>query len=147
MAKLCFILCVGILFCQCSSHKIPPDVLSINQMKTIIWDLLKAGEVGARDTIHNKTVKFQDQETTLYQAVFQLHHTDKASFYKSYNFYLQNPKWNSILMDSLNALANRERNSIYTYHPPIRTGNRPNLPLNRAHPLNKLHEKQTFPKR
>ena len=115
MRKLLFCVFISQIFFQCTSDKIPSDVLSVNQLKGIVWDLMKAGEVALNDTIHHKEIDLAAEETMLFQKVFALHHIDKNTFYKSYDFYIQHPEWNSILMDSVNAVASRERNELFVH--------------------------------
>ena len=107
------------MFYSCSSKdKIPSDILSINDMKFIVWDLMKAGELAVHDTINNKTASLKNISLQMFQGVFVLHHVDRQKFYSSYDFYSQNPQWNSILLDSVNAVAGRERNALYSYPKP-----------------------------
>jgi hypothetical protein len=114
MRKLLLIFFITSLFYQCTSpDKMPPDVLPVDKMKSTVWDLMKASELAANDTIHHKEINLKDEETMLFQRVFELHHIDKNTFYKSYNFYLQNSQWNGILLDSVNIMATRERNEMY----------------------------------
>jgi hypothetical protein len=49
--------------------------------------------------------------------VFQLHHTTKEEFKKSYDFYLSRPDLSAKLFDSLAALANKDRSEIYKPKP------------------------------
>jgi hypothetical protein len=116
MRKLLLVFFIAPIFSQCtSSDKIPPDVLSIDKMKGTVWDLMKASELALHDTIHHKEINLMDDETTLFQKIFQLHRIDKNTFYKSYDFYLKNPQWNAILLDSVNVMATRDRNEMYMH--------------------------------
>jgi hypothetical protein len=48
-----------------------------------------------------------------YERVFKVHHVTKEEFFKSYNYYLQHPDKNKILMDTVVAYANRQRAELY----------------------------------
>ncbi len=98
-----------------SKNKIPSTVLSPDRMKYIVWDLMKAGELAVQDTLYNKAIDYKKLSMNLYQKVFAIYHIDKISFYKSYDYYLQHPDINKVLMDSITSLGSRERVSLYSH--------------------------------
>jgi hypothetical protein len=110
------ILVTGIIagFLSCSSDQsIPPGILSPVQMKGIIWDLIKAGELAKYDTLQHKNIRLKDTATLLFEKVFALHGVEKQQFYKSYRYYLAHPDQNKALFDSVSAMANKESNRWY----------------------------------
>ncbi len=102
----------GLLSCS-SDQSIPPDILQPGQMKGIVWDLIKAGELAKYDTLVNKNIRLKDTATLLFEKVFALHHVDREQFYKSYRYYLAHPDQNKALIDSVSVLANKEQNRSY----------------------------------
>ena len=102
----------GLLSCS-SDQSIPPGILQPGQMKGIVWDLIKAGELAKYDTLVHKNIRLKDTATFLFEKVFALHHVDREQFYNSYRYYLAHPEQNKALMDSVSAIANRERNRSY----------------------------------
>ena len=96
-----------------SDNQVPSGLIQPEQMKSIVWDMIKAGEVAKYDTSLHKTDSLKDQATEMFQKVFAIHHTDREQFYKSYTYYLNHPDLNKALFDSVSSLANVERNLIY----------------------------------
>lgn len=115
-----FIVC----FCAaCSSgNEIPEDVLGINKMKIVMWDMIRAGELAnngywEKDSSNSSiktlpTVK-DDAKYEAFQQVFSIHKITKDQFYKSYKYYEEHPDKNKILMDSLTAYANNRRKDLF----------------------------------
>jgi hypothetical protein len=76
-----------LLLTSCSSgDKIPKDVLPINKMKAIIWDMSLADNMASEKYLIKKDSQ-RIMVTGLYQKIFSLHKIDKTSFYKSYAYY------------------------------------------------------------
>jgi hypothetical protein len=96
--------------CSSGDKKIPKDVLPVDKMKVIIWDLTQAGSYA---------VILEEKDTsrhlnTMYMAeVLKMHHITKKDFFKSFNFYQSDPSLNKILFDSVSAYAQRQRGVIY----------------------------------
>ncbi|MGI8952181.1 MAG: DUF4296 domain-containing protein [Chitinophagaceae bacterium] len=98
-----------------SSNKIPDNILPPDKMKFIVWDMMKAGELAAHDTLKNKTINYKTISLNFYQQIFSIYHIDRNSFYESYDYYLRHPDMNNILMDSVSALASREKSKLYMH--------------------------------
>ena len=96
--------------CTTEDNKIPKDVLSVDTMKVVVWHLIEAGDYAS-----NKKTKDSSKSlnTSYFAAVLKLHHLDKNTFQKSFNFYQSHPNFNSILFDSVNAYAQRQRNEVF----------------------------------
>lgn len=90
----------------------PADVLPVDSMKVIVWDLMQGGELasiqypGYRDSFNKKSM-------VLFEKILAGHGLDKNSFFKSFDYYGQNPDENKILFDSIQAYGNRQRIKIY----------------------------------
>jgi Domain of unknown function (DUF4296) len=109
-ASLVILVC---LFAACKSpNKIPDDIMGIDKMKFIVWDMIQAGAFSENkfskspDTLKIKTIE-------LFQQVFAIHGISKEEFYKSYRYYEEHPDKNKILMDSVSAYATRQRLELY----------------------------------
>ncbi|HEY2726121.1 MAG TPA: DUF4296 domain-containing protein [Parafilimonas sp.] len=101
------------VFVSCTSEdtKIPKDILPLNKMKLIVWDMTKAGEYGMylqeKDTTKKKL-------TAVYLAeVLKLHNISKEDFFKSFKYYQAHPVLNQQLFDSVNAYAQKQRTELY----------------------------------
>ena len=83
--------------------KIPEGILSQNEMRKIMWDLMRADAYVA-DFIMKDTTRKHDQKvesTILYEQVFDMHATTKETFKKSRDFYESRPDLLKVITDSL----------------------------------------------
>ena len=113
MKQLFAIILICIFAVACSSpNKIPDDIMSIDKMKPIVWDMFRAAALS--QNLHKLDSSLFKKETLEnYEQVFKLYGITKDDFYKSYNYYLQHPDKNKILMDSLIAYSGRQRAELY----------------------------------
>jgi|SRR4051794_28507947 len=101
------------LFTTCKSpDKIPNDIIGIDKMKLIVWDMIRAGALTENkynkypDTLKLKTIE-------MFQQVFAIYGISKDDFYKSYTYYEEHPDKHKILMDSVSAYGSRQRPELY----------------------------------
>lgn len=103
--------------CTNAGH-VPGKIISTDSMKNILWDMMLADQYSTIYLLKDSAKMNVKQETMkMYQQVFDLHHVTKAEFDESYRFYLEHPNISAILFDSLAAMANRQRNSIFKVPP------------------------------
>ncbi len=101
-----------LISCTSADRYIQDDIIPVNDMKVIVWDIMQASEFAqvkyGKDStlIHHKSIG-------MFQQVFRLHTTDKESFYKSFQYYQEHPILNKILFDSVSAYATRQRQELY----------------------------------
>lgn len=85
----------------------PDDILEPDKMQTVLWDVIKADAFTAefikKDTLKNAT----DENLKLQQQIFAIHKISKDDFYKSYEYYQNNPIQFKILLDSMITRAER----------------------------------------
>lgn len=108
---LCLLIISCCFACTPKDKRIPKDILPVDSMKIIVWHLMEAGEYSAYLKEKDSTMKTFN--TTYFAEVLKLHHLDKNDFVKSFNFYQNNPYYNDILFDSVNAYATRQRVELY----------------------------------
>lgn len=115
MKKILIIIIPFILFFNCTPEdkKIPKDVLPVDSMKIIVWHLIEAGDYASSLKEKDSTIK--SLNTIYFSEVLKLHHLDKESFLKSFKFYQTHPYFNTLLFDSVNTYASRQRNNIYKF--------------------------------
>jgi len=102
-----------LLLTSCTSgDKIPKDVLPVNKMKTVIWDMSLADNMASEKYLIKKDSQ-RIMVTGLYQKIFNLHKIDKNSFYKSYAYYEAHPLVLKELFDSVNAYGMRQKAKAY----------------------------------
>ncbi|BDQ10894.1 DUF4296 domain-containing protein [Sediminibacterium sp. TEGAF015] len=111
MRKLFYSLIV-LLAIACGGEKVPSNILSVNEMSKIMWDMMKMDEyylrITAKDTL-NLRIK---ENIRLYEQVFNSYGIERKKFYDSYHYYEAHPKQFKILIDSIDVIAGRERNLI-----------------------------------
>jgi hypothetical protein len=97
----------------CSSpNKIPEDVMGINEMKPLLWDMMRAG-ILAQNNKGRDTAGIRKAAVANYEKVFAIYGTNKETFYRSYQYYMEHPDKHKILMDSVVAYANRKRVDLF----------------------------------
>jgi len=113
MKQLLFFLLLGCGAACSSPNKMPDDIISINQMKPIVWDMIRAG-VLTQNQFKLDSVVRKKETKAIYEQVFKIYGVTKDEFYKSYQYYLEHPDKHKILMDSIVAYANRKRIDLFT---------------------------------
>lgn len=103
--------CLFMAACTTEDRKIPSDILSVDTMKIIVWHLIEAGDYALVKKERDSTQK--KLNTTYFSQVLKLHHLDKNTFLKSFNYYQAHPNFNSLLFDSVNTYAQRQRGAMF----------------------------------
>ena len=121
-----FITCLLIVLFSCSSkNRIPSDILPVEKMKLVIWDLAKADEFILNYKMKDSIITKEDESIRMYNQVLDIHSIDEAEFKKSLNFYENNPLLLKAVFDSLNVMDQyEERNKIKLLKDPGKTKNR-----------------------
>ncbi|QEC67357.1 DUF4296 domain-containing protein [Panacibacter ginsenosidivorans] len=112
MKKLFVTILVCCAFACTSPDKMPEDVMNIEQMKPIVWDMMRAGML-VQNQFRLDTATQKKEAVANYQKVFDIHGTTKDAFYHSYQYYLEHPDKHKILLDSVAAYANRQRIDLF----------------------------------
>lgn len=95
---------------SCNSDKQSKEPLPIDQMKVVMWDMLKADEFYIRLTTNDTAKKYQKENLRLYDQIFRSYGISKEKFYSSYKFYESHPNLFKELIDSVENLSKRQRN-------------------------------------
>jgi Domain of unknown function (DUF4296) len=113
MRKISIAIIISIFFIRCTPEdkKIPAEILPLDSMKIIVWNLIEAGDYAT--SLKEKDTTIKSLNTKYFTEVLKLHHINKDNFLKSFNFYQTHPFFNNVLFDSVNAYASRQRNQIY----------------------------------
>jgi hypothetical protein len=100
--------------CTSGDKKIPKNILPVDKMKLIIWDLTQAGSYASYLKDRDTSIKHLN---TMYMAeVLKMYHISKEDFFKSFTYYQSDPSLNKILFDSISAYAQRQRAELYKRH-------------------------------
>lgn len=97
--------------CTPEDKKIPKDILPVDKMKLIVWDMTQAGAYASY--LHEKDTSKKKLNTAYFVEVLKLHNISKADYFKSFNFYQSHPLLNQQLFDSVNDYAQRQRAELY----------------------------------
>ena len=87
----------------------PKDVLPVNTMKVVMFDMLKADEWYARKLAGDTLMLRMKDDIPLYEQVFAIHKLTKKEFFDSYHYYEAHPVAYKELVDSLETYANKQK--------------------------------------
>jgi hypothetical protein len=90
-------------------NRTPEGILPLNKMKVVFLHHIMAEEMLNNFIIRNEYLNFDSARTILFSGVMKLHKTDSATFAKSVNYYKADIGRFKELLDSVNALAVREK--------------------------------------
>lgn len=82
-------------------NKIPKGILPQNEMRKVMWDLMRADAYVSEVIMKDSTCNKQAESAILYEKVFGIHNTTKETFLKSMAFYESRPDLLKLVMDSL----------------------------------------------
>ena len=102
------ILFVVVLLVACNS-RLPKNVLPVNTMKVVMFDMLKADEWYARKLAGDTLMLRMKDDIPLYEQVFAVHKLTKKEFFDSYHYYEAHPVAYKELVDSLESYANLQK--------------------------------------
>ena len=103
---------IVITLAGCSNNE-SSNVLPVNKMKLVLWDLLQADEFSIRNFQKDSSLNINAQTNLLYQKVFSLHKVDGKDFFQSFDFYKTHPDQFKVLLDSVSSYGNRQRDSTF----------------------------------
>nr|WP_295206777.1 DUF4296 domain-containing protein [Sediminibacterium sp.] len=88
-------------------------IIPVDSMKLIMWDMMKADEWFNRKIIQDTNAIRNKEDVKLYEMVFKIHGVSRERYFASYRYYEGRPVSFKRLLDSLDALSNRERLKRY----------------------------------
>jgi len=96
-----FIILIFLNFGCIRDNKIPKDVIPQNQMRKIIWDLMRADAYVTDFVMKDSTLDKKAESAKLYEKIFDIHTTTQEAFKKSLAFYQSRPDLFKVISDSL----------------------------------------------
>ena len=96
-----FIILIISNFACIRDNKIPKDVMPQNQMRKIIWDLMRADAYVTDFVMKDSTLDKKAESAKLYEKIFDIHTTTQEAFKKSLAFYQSRPDLFKVISDSL----------------------------------------------
>jgi len=97
---LFFILTLSVYGCI-RDKKIPKGIIAQNEMRKIMWDLMRADAYVADFIMKDSTRDQRTESAILYDVIFKMHSTTEEAFIKSRDFYLKRPDLLKVITDSL----------------------------------------------
>ena len=88
------------------------SVLSIDEMKPIIWDMLNADNWYMQSSIMDTSFQNKKKNIILYDKIFKQYDVTKEQFYKSYSFYELHPAKMKVLLDSIESYGTRAKMNL-----------------------------------
>lgn len=97
-----FILILVIYLAGCiNDKKIPNGILPQNEMREIMWDMMRADAYMSDFISKDSTLDIKKEREILYEKIFRLHSTSLDDFNKSVKFYESRPDLLKPIADSL----------------------------------------------
>ena len=109
---LLFLLAIGGLLAACRGNS-NEQQLDINEMKVIVWDMLKADELYTVQQVKDSTLRIQKKNLEYYEKIFAYYKISRSTFYKSFTYYEAHPQQMKVLLDSIDQYATREKNRSF----------------------------------
>lgn len=88
------------------------NVLPPEKMQAVMWDVLQADAYAELYIKKDSLKNLLAANAALQQKVFDVHHVSKDEFYRSYKYYSDKPDEMRIILDSVSAKAERNRNNV-----------------------------------
>ncbi len=112
--------CCVLFACQ-SATSVPKNIIKLNVMKALLWDIAQAEAYANFYVVADTTKKLKTETLLMYQKVFALYKTTKEDVETSIKYYETHPVKHQILLDSLVQYANRmkEKNQQMRYATPV----------------------------
>ena len=101
MRFLLFIILIILNFGCIRDNKVPKDVIPQNQMRKIMWDLMRADAYVTDFIMKDSTLDKKAESAKLYEKIFDIHSTTLETFKKSLVFYQSRPDLFKAISDSL----------------------------------------------
>ena len=96
-----FISLIVLTFGCIQDKKIPKDVLPQNEMRKVMWDLMRADAYVSTFIMKDSTKNQKTESVILYEKIFDIHSTTQETFKKSLLFYQNRPDLFKAISDSL----------------------------------------------
>ena len=97
-----FFLIFFFFFAGCvQKNKIPRGILPQDEMRHIIWDLMRADKFTETYIIKDTTRNKKTESIKLYEQIFRIYNTNLEKFQKSLTFYEGRPDLLKVIIDSL----------------------------------------------
>lgn len=90
-----------ISFFSCARKEQKKDILPENEMREVMWDMMRADQYVAAFLPKDSTRTKKDQSIDLYEDIFHIHKITREQFKASYDYYSSRPDLFRSIVDSL----------------------------------------------
>lgn len=113
------------------STSIPKDVLPPEQMKIVLWDVLRADELAGYNLTSDSSLNRIQTYTGYYQQILDIHKISRERFNKSMLYYRNHPALFKVVLDSLQNYADRQQknDTFHTLKPSHPVSITPKIPI------------------
>lgn len=87
-------------------------VLPQETMQAVLWDIVQADAYTANFIKKDSTKNEWKENAALQKKIFELHKIKREDFIASYDYYSSRPEVMKIILDSISAKAERDRNKV-----------------------------------
>lgn len=109
MKRIVRLLPFFIVFAGLGCKRNPDGILPIDKLKVVFFHHMMAEEMINNYIARDTAIDYDSARTAIFSGVMQHDKTDSATFIRSVNYYRADPERFSELLDSVNALATREK--------------------------------------
>ena len=104
-----------VFFSACSGNS-DKDVIPVPVMKDVMWEMIQADVFTEQFMKPFAKYDFKKENAKLQMQIFNRHHVTRQQYYKSYDYYAANADMMRVLLDSVTAQGERERNAYMRFH-------------------------------
>jgi|SRR5215204_1581287 len=116
-----FIILIISNFACIRDNKVPKDVIPQNQMRKIMWDLMRADAYVTDFIMKDSTLNKKAESAKLYEKIFDIHSTTGEVFKKSLAFYQSRPDLFKAISDSLRVDEKKSQQYLNEKKPQVDT--------------------------
>lgn len=102
MSRFPILLLIFLVLSGCDEQR-PSDILTEPKMRNVLYDLLRADELGAQYLQRDSSWAAMEKRAPLYQQVFQTHQVTKEQFQKTLVYYEAHPDEMKKMIETLSA--------------------------------------------
>ena len=102
MNRWLILLLLVVVFSGCDEKR-PSDILPESKMRSVLYDLLRADELGAQYLLHDSAWSTMEKRAPLYQKVFLTHQVSKEQFQRTLVYYEERPDEMKKMIETLSA--------------------------------------------
>jgi hypothetical protein len=104
------LICTLSLF-ACRTNSVKDQPIPFDKMKVVVLQLMKADELYSRKSITDSSWKNSKKNVQMYQQIFDVNKIDRTQFYKQIGLLETHPIEFKELIDSVEQLSKREKNT------------------------------------